>query len=63
MQEKKKKAKTSTRTTRARQAETDGKCYLEIRKGINKLSLEREPINLITRLPWGKTADRQIKTE
>lgn len=54
IQHAKKYAKTSNRTTRARQAETDGKCYSETRKGINKLSLEREPINLITRLPLGK---------
>lgn len=59
-----KNAKASTRTTRAKQAETEGKCYSETRKGINKLSLEREPINLITRLPLGKKpADIQMKTK
>lgn len=58
-----KNAETSTRITKVRQVETDGKCYSEARKGINKLSLEREPINLITRLPWGKTTDRQMKTK
>lgn len=59
-----KNAKASTRTTRAKQAETEGKCYSETRKGINKLSLEREPINLTTRLPLGKKpADIQMATK